>query len=165
MEDRKLTEHFTLYDLTATSHSDLQYANRILTEDQAEKIQLVAELAELLWSLGIMLKGTSGYRCPALNKVVGSTDRSQHLKCEAMDGVPIGQPVLDAFKVLRVLAKERKFSFGQLIFEKDDREGHKEWIHISLGAPYRDIARCGQILTMNQGTYCLIETIPQGGTV
>lgn len=163
MDDRRLTEHFSLFDLTATTHADLQYINRIVTVDQMVKLQRVAELAENIWALGVMLKATSGYRCPALNVAVGSTERSQHLKCEAMDGIPLGQPVVDAFKTLRALAKDRKFSFGQLILEKDDREGHKEWIHLSLGFPYRSPERSGQILTMNQGSYNLIETINQEG--
>lgn len=163
MDDKQFTEHFSLFDLTATTHADLQYVNRILTQNQIVKLGLVADLAEKLWALGVMLKASSGYRCPALNTRVGSTEHSQHLKCEAMDGVPVGQSVVDAFKVLRAAAKDRKFSFGQMILEKDDREGHKEWIHLSLGFPYRPPERCGMILTMNQGTYNLIETINQEG--
>lgn len=161
IDDKQLSTHYTLFDLTATSHADLQDMNRQLIPDQVSKLYRVAMLAEALWNLGIMLKVSSAYRCPALNRAVGSTERSQHLRAEAMDGIPIGMPVLDAFKQLRVLAKERKFRFGQLIYEQDNREGHKEWIHISLGFPYRDAERCGQILTMNQGTYNLIEIIPQ----
>ena len=164
MDNRKLTDHFTLYDLTATNHEDLQYTNRLLSDDQTAKLQRVAELVEMVWSiLEVPVMISSGYRCAALNQAVGSSLRSQHLLCEAADIVPRGMEVLDAFKKLRQAAKEHKFHFGQLLFEQANR-GYGEgvsWIHISLGFPYRNIQRCGQILTMNEGTYTLIDTIPQ----
>lgn len=163
IEDQQLTEHFTLYDLTATSHFQYQEMNRQIDDLQIGKLRNVAELLEVIWGiLGVPLFASSGYRCPALNQAVGSTSRSQHLLCEAADSVPRGMAVDDAFKKLRQAAKEGKFFFGQLIYEKAER-GYTgavvEWIHISLGKPYRDPLRCGQILTMNDGAYQLLETI------
>lgn len=165
VDDQKLTEHFSLYDLTQTTHFQFQEMNRQITDDQIVKLKNVAELAELLWLiLGVPLIASSGYRCPALNQFVGSTPRSQHLLCEALDSVPKGMSVEDAFKKLRQAAKEGKFSFGQLIYEKAARGytgGVVEWIHISLGKPYRDVSRCGEILTMNDGNYQMIDTVAQ----
>lgn len=164
IENRQLTDNFSLYELTKTIHYDLQNQNREITDAQAYKLFKVAELHEALrFVLNVPLIISSGYRCPELNARVGSTPRSQHLLCEAADSIPKGIPVDEAFHKLRNAAKANKFQFGQLIYEKSEREGLKEWLHASLGFPYRKQERCGQILTMVDGVYTLIETIPQGG--
>lgn len=163
IEDRQLTEHYRLFDLLRTDHADLLTMNHQIDELQVAKLIQVAMLVEVAWGLiGAPLRISSAYRCPALNKAVGSSDRSQHLLCEAADAVPSGMEVLDAFKKLRVAAKERKIKFGQMIFEQASRGyagGTVAWIHLSLGYPYRAADRCGQILTMNDGAYNLLETI------
>ncbi len=169
IEDRPLTDHFSLYDLTRTDHAQFLEMNRQVTEDQIAKLIQVAYLGETIWNiLESPVTCSSGYRCPALNAAVGSTIRSQHLLCEAGDWVPKGMAVDDAFRKLRQAAKDGKIKFGQLIFEKQDRgyaNGVVEWIHASLSTPYRPPERCGQILTMNQGQYVLLETIPYERTV
>jgi len=163
IENQKLTEHYTLYDLTRTDHADLLEANRHVTTDQVIKLIQVAELFETAWQLlNVPILISSGYRCPALNAAVGSSMRSQHLLCEAGDGVPKGMPVDEAFRILRARSKEGKIRFGQMIWEKQNRgyaNGAVEWIHLSLGFPYRTSERCGQILTMVDGHYDLVETV------
>lgn len=163
VEDKKLTEHYSLYDLTKTSHVDLQDKNRILTEDQVTKLSILAVLVEeVRMILDVPVVNSSAYRCPELNKRVGSTVRSQHLLCEAADCVPKGMAVDEAFRKLRQAIKDKKLRVGQLIYEKTNgREGLTEWIHVSLGHPYRDWERSGQILTMTDGVYSLVETVAQ----
>ena len=159
IEDRQLSPHFSLYELTTTVHQEFQEQNRILTEDQATKLLVLANLLEeVRLILDVPMKVTSGYRCPALNVKVGSTLRSQHLLCEAADFYPKDMARDEAFKILRHAVKDKKLHVGQLIWEKSNREGLKEWIHVSLGAPYRELHRTGQILTMVDGQYTLIET-------
>lgn len=159
-EDRKLTENFTLYELTKTAYSDLQEQNRTLNDEQIIKLQKVAELLEeVRLILGYPLVITSGYRCPELNRKIGSSLRSQHLLCESADFIPHGIVIDEAFRRLRHEGKDQNIHFGQLIWEKMEREGKKEWIHISVGVPYREKERCGQILTMIDGNYNLIETV------
>lgn len=153
MKDQQLSPHVSLYDLTRTDHEDLQAQNREVS--RAELLKL-AECANLLETfrivLGCDLDIHSGRRCKALNDLVGSTDRSQHLKCEAFDFSPAGPDTLEsihaAFDKLIAAAKLGKFKFGQLIEESSEsgREGRKFWLHGSLGAPYRDKARCGECL-------------------
>lgn len=163
IEDRPLTDNFSLYQLTHTDHAMYQAMNREIDDLQIAKLQEVARLLENAWMLlDVPLIASSGYRCPALNQAVGSTLRSQHLLCEAADVVPKGATVEDCFRKLRQAAKEGKLLFGQMIYEKSSRGyagGVVEWIHLSLGAPYRPVERCGQILTMNQGAYNLVETV------
>lgn len=159
--DEHLTPNFTLFELTATTHTALQVTNRIVTWDQIQKLKQVSLLLELVRSvLNVPLVIHSGYRCPELNKLVGSSVNSQHLKCEAVDFVSTGLGLVEAFGRLRTAAKLKKFDFGQLIYEKAERAyGTTEWLHISLGVPHRDQARCSQVLTMNDGQYQLIEQL------
>lgn len=163
IDDQKLSEHFGLYELTQTSHTDLQEKNRMLQEEQIVKLRNVAMLLEnIRLLLEVPLVVHSGYRCHELNQRVGSTDKSQHLLCEAADFVPKGMDLAVAFNILRKAAKDKKISWGQIIHETAERSyGTTSWIHISLGAPYRDAGRCGEALTMIDGKTHLIEQIKE----
>lgn len=166
MEDRHLSENFTLFQLTRTDHADLQKENRKVTHTEYSKLSVCAELLEQCRQvLGMELDVHSGRRCLALNRRVGSTDKSQHLKCEAVDFSPAGPDdeasVNAAF--FRILAATRQGypKFGQFIAEsqKTAREGRKYWLHISLGPGYRDAAKCGEVLTMRDGKYTVVANV------
>lgn len=166
MNDRKLSPHFSLFDLTRTDHADLQDENRNVTHEEEIKLAEVANLLELCRAaVGTDLEIHSGRRFLALNKRVGGSERSQHLKCEAADFSPIGpdteESVSDAWQKIADAARDGKLKFGQLIVESAAGRdgGRKVWAHISLGAPWRDSARCGQVMTMKDGKYNLISTI------
>lgn len=152
MNDKKLTDNFSLYDLTKTDHPEFQDMNRDLSIDQIGKLTLVARLLEhVVYVIG-PITISSGYRCPELNETVGSTPRSQHLLCEAADFIP-SENLVDSFKKLWDDVKNNGTNVGQLIHEM---AGDKEWIHISLGTPYRPASKCKQILEMQDGKYTLL---------
>lgn len=161
IENQALSEHFSLYELTQTSHSELQDENRILDNQQIVKGKMLAGLMEQVRAiLTVPILVHSAWRCLKLNRVIGSSDISQHAKFEACDFSAKGMDLAQAFKLLRQAAHEGKIKFGQLIFEKASRSyGTTEWIHISMAEPYRDKERCGQVLTMNDGKYEIIETV------
>lgn len=157
MDDQKLTDHFSLFELTTTSHPEFQKENRNLNEAQIGRLREVAKLLEKARDiLGVPLKVISGYRCPSLNSSpwIGSKPNSQHVRSEAADFIPIG---LDLGKAFRLLWKEvqlKNIPVGQLIFETTQgREGQTSWIHISLGSPWRDQTLCAQVLRMKDGKY------------
>ena len=160
-----LSAHFTLEDLTRTDHADLQAANREVSEEQIDKLGDVAALLEICWFIVGPLDAHSGYRCPALNARVGGSERSQHMKAEAADFSPAGpdteESIGKAFQQLVAAAKAGRLFFGQLIVESAGagREGRKNWLHISLGKPYRDPAKCMQALKMRDGVFQRIGTI------
>lgn len=161
MENRRLSDHFTLYDLTKTNRVEFIEKNREVEGEQVAKLQRVADMLE---DVRVIIDATivvlSGYRCHDLNVVVGSSDRSQHVYCEAVDFTVKGIALENAYRLLRRAAQEGRINFGQLILEKAKRAyGLSEWIHLSLGFPYREKERCGQVLTMNDGKYHLVETI------
>jgi zinc D-Ala-D-Ala carboxypeptidase len=154
-ESIKLSEHFTLDELTLTSRLEYQAQNRILDDRLLQNLRNVAGLLEAVRDIvKVPIKATSGYRCHALNLAEGSSDRSQHLKGEAADIIPIGIDIGDAFRAIWRQVSEHKLEVGQLIFETAVRSyGVASWIHVSLGSPWREQARCNQVLRMENGVY------------
>jgi hypothetical protein len=75
------------------------------------------------------LKVSSFYRCPALNKAVGGSATSQHVKGEAIDIQCIpGTGVTNAMIYNYIL---KNLEFDQLIWEfGNDKE--PAWVHVSL---------------------------------
>jgi hypothetical protein len=116
-----MTEHFTLAELTATSHR--QFDN---TPNEAETANL-QRLAEFLEQVKETLDGkpimiNSGFRSKQVNDSVGSKDTSQHrIGCAADLRVPGMTP--DA--VVRALVAS-DLPFDQVIREFD------AWTHISI---------------------------------
>lgn len=158
MNDIKLTDNFSLYELTKTNLPQFQEKNREVGPLQIVKLKALAALLEhVRYVLGTPITIASAYRCPDLNKAIGSTDRSQHLLCEAADFIPGQQDIGTAFRTLWKDVKENGPNVGQLIHETAARPyGETSWIHISLGVPYRDAGKCGQILRMQDGKYTLL---------
>lgn len=166
MDDIQLTKNFSLNQLTRTDHADLQEENRHVTDDEAAKLVVVAMLLEKCREiLGCELDVHSGRRYIELNKRVGGSERSQHMKCEAADFSPAGPDteatITDAWQKLATAARAGKLKFGQLIAESAAGRdgGRNHWVHISLGAPFRVPERCGEVLSMVDGHYTLVSRI------
>jgi hypothetical protein len=125
-----LTEHFTLEELTTTSHR--QFDN---TPNDAETANL-QRLAEFLEKVKTVLGGkpimvNSAFRSKAVNDSVGSKDTSQHrLGCAADIRVPGMTP--DA--VVRAII-DSGLPYDQLIREFD------AWTHISVQSDIGGFAR------------------------
>lgn len=137
----KLTDHFTLEELTATSHR--QFDN---TPNDAELANLV-RLAEFLEKVKAFLNGqpimvNSAFRSKQVNDSVGSKDTSQHrLGCAADIRVPGMTP--DA--VVRALVAS-KLPFDQIIREFD------AWTHISITNSPDGVARRQALIIDKLGT-------------
>lgn len=166
MNDRRLSDNFTLNQLTRTDHVDLQEENRHVTAEEELKLEVLAALLEKCREvLGCELDVHSGRRYLELNKRVGGSERSQHLKCEAADFSPAGpdseSTVTDAWQKIATASRAGRLKFGQLIVESAaGRDGGRSvWVHISLGEPFRDKARCGEVLSMKDGKYTMISKI------
>jgi len=172
--DRKLTDHFSLFETTVTNNASLQQKNRLLSPNQVEALTEACRLAEAVReAIGGPVDCHSAYRCPELNGATpGAAKKSQHMLCQAMDLSPAGPDteatIQAAFDKILAAAKAGKFKFGQLIIESANRSyGKALWIHISLGAPWRDPSRCGEVMKMvaaADGTpeYTMLEKVPQG---
>lgn len=120
----KLTEHFTLEELTATSKK----IKNIPTEKEISALKKLCE--NVLEPLRVMYGGAivvnSGFRSPELNSAIGGSKTSQHVKGEAAD--------LDCNnnRLLFELIKNN-FEFDQLINEKN-----YSWIHVSFSDKNRN---------------------------
>ena len=166
-DGRKLTPHISLLEMTRTDHADLQEENRRVTDDEVARLTDTARLVEVCREiLGTAIDVHSGKRGAALNARVGGSDKSQHLRCEACDFSPAGpdteQSIEAAFTLLWEAARGGKLrGFGQLIVENQatGRERRSYWLHISLGSPHRNPARCGEVLRMVNGNYSLVGKV------
>jgi hypothetical protein len=116
-----LTEHFTLAELTTTSHR--QFDN---TPNDVELANL-QKLAEFLEEVKALLDGkpimiNSAFRSKQVNDSVGSKDTSQHRTGSAAD---IRVPGMSPDAVVRALVAS-DLPFDQVIREFD------AWTHISI---------------------------------
>lgn len=127
MENFKLSEHFSFYELTNTSHSDLVIPNRIDAQKYVKQLKYTAgALEEIRSLLGVPLKVSSGYRNNALNTKVGGSKTSKHRDGLCADIVPVGMSVNEAFKKLTA-NKSDLHSVRKVIVE--GVKG-KEWLHV-----------------------------------
>jgi zinc D-Ala-D-Ala carboxypeptidase len=116
-----LTEHFTLEELTRTSHREFD------NTPNAEEIANLTRLAEFLERVKVKLGGkpimiNSGFRSKAVNDAVGSKDTSQHrIGCAADIRVP-GMPPSEVVQTL----VDSGLPYDQIIREFDS------WTHISV---------------------------------
>ena len=165
-EDQKLSDHFSLFELTVTSDVSMQKLNRTLTENQIDKLKTLAQHGECILKIcGGAVNVHSGYRCDALNGVtLGSSTTSQHPKCEALDLNILNQSVEDTFTKLVTASRSGEFKFGQLILERAERSyGSTSWVHCSVPGTLPP-EKVGQVLKMDAGIdgkplYLLIERI------
>ena len=113
--------------------------NKIPKEYLDNVLQLIEKVLDpLREAYGKPIIVTSGYRCPALNKAVGGSATSDHMKGCAADIV--GTPNTQAEnKHLFYLIQSLGLDFDQLIDEKN-----LSWIHVS----YREGNNRKQVLAM-----------------
>ena len=125
-----ITKDFTwdemMYSHTAKVHG---IDNRPSVKERSKIESAIEELVKRLlqplrMAYGKPIRISSGYRCPALNNVVGGVPTSQHMKGEAADCVVRG----DASKLLGLLLAGG-FPFDQAILYKK-----RNFLHLSLRA-------------------------------
>ena len=105
--------------------------------DNSPNSEIVKNLEQLIDNIldplreryGKPITVNSGYRCPELNKAVGGSKTSQHMKGLAAD-ITVGSPKKN--KVLFDLIKEMDLPFDQLIDEKK-----LSWVHVSYSTKPR----------------------------
>ncbi len=137
----KLSEHFTLEELTATSHR--QFDNTPNASEIANLVRLAVCLEQVKTVLGgkpVMIN--SGFRSKQVNDSVGSKDTSQHrIGCAADIRVP-GMTPNEVVKA--IIASDIKYD--QLIREFD------AWTHISVPNDTSTAPRKQALIIDRQGT-------------
>lgn len=135
-----LSTHFTLDEFTASDTAQrLSINNDLPIELLSSAIESAGMMERIRGHLG-MLAGkpipiivTSGYRCPELNRKIGSSDISDHRKAMALDfkAPAFGSPL----QVCQALAPVVSvLGIGQIIYEHS-------WVHVSTRTPDKLINR------------------------
>lgn len=134
----RLTHHFTLAEFTRSSVAQARGIDNTPPPELLPRLVRTAEMLERIRAtVGVPVIVTSGYRCPELNKAVGSRSTSDHTQGHAADIVApgFGTPA----EVARLLAPlVSVLGIGQLILEQ---VGGKSWVHVSTYEPERAINR------------------------
>lgn len=135
-----LSKYFTLAELLVS-----QTASRLGISNTPDALVLktltstAKQLDEVRILLGKPILVSSGYRGPAVNRAVGGSSKSQHVKGEAVDFIcpQFGIPKQIVEKIL-----SSNIQYDQLIQEFDS------WVHISFSSNNRKQA----LVIDNQGT-------------
>ena len=130
-----LSKNFTLNELTNSSTAN--YHNVSNTPDRFALENLTKLCNEVLQpirdKLGDSIYINSGYRSPMVNRLVGGSSSSQHIKGQAAD-ITVGSKEGNRrlFDMIVQMIENKEITVGQLIDEYDYK-----WLHISL--PYKKV--------------------------
>lgn len=136
----QLTPHFTLEELSQSRTATAYKLSNEPTPQIAEALRLLAVhiLEPARNALGFPLVVSSGYRCPELNRIVGGSPSSQHMKGEAVDLKCQDNAALFAY-IYRYLP------FDQLIWELGN-DLQPAWVHVSYsGRNRRQVLRAYRV--------------------
>lgn len=135
----KLSEHFTLDEMTLSETAARNGLDNTPGLEALANLKKVAAVLEQIRALvGKPVAISSGYRSPAVNKAVGGSNTSAHVKGLAADiNVPGMKPA-----ALAAIIKTSNIPFDQLILEFD------RWVHIGLS----NTSPRGELLTIRTGT-------------
>jgi len=137
----RLSEHFTLAEMTRSQMASRHGIDNKPNDIQLENLKTLAKGMELvrtkLDSLPIII--SSGFRCEALNDLLGSKRTSQHIMGLACDFTC--DRYAHVGRVFEVIA-DSSIPFDQLILE------YNSWIHIAFPVEGDEPRR--QVLTIDK---------------
>jgi uncharacterized protein YcbK (DUF882 family) len=137
----KLTEHFTLEELTHTDHREFDNTpNEAELKNLTRLAAFLEEVKQVLGNKPIMVN--SAFRCKSVNDAVGSKDSSQHrIGCAA----DIRVPGMTPDEVVRTLIAAG-IGYDQVIREFD------RWTHISVTNQVEQLPRRQALIIDKAGT-------------
>jgi len=138
-----MTPNFSLAEFTATStglKNEPSEADKVRLLKLANILEVVREICG-----NIPISISSGYRSSEVNKAVGGSRSSAHLRGDAADFMVQG---LSAKQTCKIIA-DYGIKFDQLI---EEYRGNSEWVHIGLSDNPR-----GEYLIYRNGKYTRVE--------
>ena len=171
----KLSEHFTLEELV---YSDTAKAKKIQNTPLPVHKKTLAHTCEYCLEKirallnekykeykgnkvkQVIIKVTSGYRCPKLNAAIGGSTTSGHMKGECVDIEAVIVFADDKKEVLpfnvlyediKAWTKDKKMSVDQCIQEQNSAGA--KWVHVGLKDQIKDSR--GQFLKYKNGRYAV----------
>lgn len=128
-----LSKNFTLTELTRSALAMRHGIDNTprLTSEMVDLEQLVQNILQPVRDhFGVPFSPSSGYRCPKVNRLAGSSDKSQHLKAQAVDFEIPGVPNRDLAEWIKA-----NLEFDQLILEfHNEDDPASGWVHCSFNA-------------------------------
>lgn len=125
---KNLSKYFSLRELTFSKIAEDNDIDNTPTPAILEKLKYTAQqLDKVRELLGCPVIINSGYRSLAVNRAIGSSDNSQHVRGEAVDFRTIEHTP----RRIVELIKQSNIEFDQLILEFDS------WVHISFSSRNR----------------------------
>lgn len=146
----RLTKNFTLAELCVSGYARRNNIDNTPSEQEIQALKQLAEnsLQPVRDYLGEPIIVTSAYRNEEVNKAVGGTSNSQHLRGQAADIKLRSQSQYGTFHLFSTIAKHFPNSFDQLILEFHNYSMKDTgWVHISYNSPIRNR---GQILVYDK---------------
>lgn len=126
--DILLTPHFRLSELIRTSHAGIDNWPSSAETIQKLRYCCIYILEKARAQFGRPVSVNSGYRSPALNKKIGGSEKSQHMKGEAVDFEIPGVSNGDICQWIK-----SNLVFDQLILEfYTQGEPSSGWVHCSV---------------------------------
>lgn len=120
--------YFTISELCKSDTAkQLRIDNTPSEKIKGNLTKLIEFLNPLREAWGSPIKVTSGYRCPKLNRAVGGSTTSAHIKGWAADLQPMNGNMKEFKKFILNYLKDKRFD--QCLLEKS---AFTEWIHIGL---------------------------------
>ena len=151
-KDMKLSEHFTLGELTKTQYEteDQNIPSRVaienltnLCENWLEDLRYSYNTLYQCEAQGIVING--GYRSPEVNKLAGGSPTSNHLTGCAVDIHVEGfEQAVRYASILLDISEGTKRDFDELLIERNKAGIH--WIHFAV-RPKGNRRKCKFILT------------------
>jgi len=125
----RLSTHFSLKELTRSETAVRKGINNEPEEREIENLKILCEniLEPVRVHYGIPFVPSSGFRSLALNTDIGSSDRSQHIKGQAVDFEIPGVPNMEV-----ALWVKKNLEYDQLILEFYKKDvPDSGWVHCS----------------------------------
>ena len=156
----QLSEHFTLYELTASPTAKARRIRNVPGLEQvANGVRLCTELEKVRAITGEPLPINSGFRCDELNAAVGGSPTSYHKDFLAADFDPPPGWTHDAFQ--HAIAEDPTIAFDLLLEEgtaKPESEGGHRWIHMQVARPGHEPRRLVRDATVDRLGGTIIRT-------
>jgi len=145
----KLTEHFTLKELTDSNKARELGVDNTPGPDALQQLHRTAQMLERVRAHlgGHPVTPTSGFRNRRVNEAVGGTTSSDHVQGMAADVVVpgFGTP----YEVAKALAPHvAALGIGQLIYEVSAKGSR--WVHLSTRIPAQAVNR---VITQHGKTF------------
>jgi zinc D-Ala-D-Ala carboxypeptidase len=144
-----LSPHFTLRELTTTQVRGIDNTPPAPAVEHLRAL-CVTLLEPLRDRFGVILV-TSGYRCPALNALIGGSRKSVHRFGLAAD-CHAWEPAVTVDEMARWVRDESGLPFDQVIAEAS---GTSRWLHLGLPRPGAEPRY--QALRFCDGAYSILD--------